>query len=95
MTSFPSWLCLGCMRSERACRCVYSRMVTKRELKILCGVVQRRYDPESECVICMGEACCVHFPCGHAGCCRGCADNWRAKGGSCPVCRAVVGRGDV
>ena len=42
---------------------------------------------ERECVICMSEPREVRFSCGHAVCCRGCAESLLALEHPCPTCR--------
>ena len=43
---------------------------------------------ERECVICMSEPREVRFSCGHAVCCRQCAESLLALGHPCPTCRS-------
>ena len=52
------------------------------------GPLETGLDAEQrECVICTCEPREVRFSCGHAVCCRGCAESLLALGHPCPTCR--------
>ena len=44
------------------------------------------------CVICTDAPRAVVFSCGHALCCRGCAEELQRRRQPCPVCRQPLGR---